>query len=177
MSRSVSTHPNSVEDVFLHGITFEVSFFGLPGYTPGDDDDLPSPDYFEWAEYINDLREVIRERYPSFENADRWCNYPHGENHVVLENGAAEVSVAEYNGLISVSLAPKEGDDTHGYAFETARCATWTSRISRNFVKHLHKRFGKFAVLYSGSASNGEAFFRPLDRPNGLVTSKEGELW
>lgn len=170
MARSVSRHPSAVEVVFLHGILFESSCYDLQ---EGETECEPAWHYFDWGDFIEDLKGVIGERYPSFGTCDRWAGR---EDHVILENEAAEVSVAEYCGLISVSFAPKEGADWD-YHQVTARNANWTGRIADNFREHLHSRFQNFAMIPMGSASNGEAFFRPASRPSGLVTSKEGELW
>lgn len=175
MARSVSTHPASVEDVHLHGIIFDSDIVYPPDYD-FEAETEPLSHYFDWDEFLDDLKGVVKERYPSFDDADRWEGH---ENHVILENGAAEVSVANYCGLIAVSLAPKDGDfyDEGGYDFSTTRNATWTGRIASNFGAHLRKRFESFAMISFGRASNGEEFFRPANRLNGLVTSKEGELW
>lgn len=174
MARSVSTHPDSVEDIYLHGIIFDSD-------VDYNEDGEPEAecDYFEFDEFLDDIESVVCEKYPSFNRCSRWLNYPHGENHVILENGAAEISIAEYCGLYAISLAPKECDSYYedNPGFVTARNAVWTGRIATNFRKHLEKRFPSFAIRRLGSFSNGEAVFAPVNRPDGVVSSKDGTLW
>ncbi|MEC5129017.1 hypothetical protein VSU19_19810 [Verrucomicrobiales bacterium BCK34] len=172
MARSVSHHPSAIEVIYLHGITFE-SDISYPDDFDFQTDEGPAFDYLDFSDFLDDLQETAQGRYPSFHPCDRWVGR---EDHVILENGAAEVSVAEYGGLISISLAPKDGSDWD-YDRETARNANWTGRISTNFRKLLRRRFKPFVQIPLGTASNGESFFRPWAHPEKLISSKEGELW
>lgn len=170
MGRSVSTHPSAVGTVYLHNIVFEDD---IPYDPDNENDDEPRYDYFDWSEFEEDIKNVVNERYPSFESCDRWAGR---EDHVILENACAEISVSSYCGLFAICIAPKDGSDWD-YDAETVRNANWTGRIAHHFEAHLEKRFAGSALRYQGSASNGEAFFRPVERPEGAVTSKEGTLW
>lgn len=172
MARSVSHHPSAVEVIYLHGITFECDLC-YPEDFDFESDERPLFDYLDFANFLDELRETVQGRYPSFQPCNRWLGR---EDHIVLENGAAEVSVAEYCGLISLSLASKDGGDWD-YDRETARNANWTGRISGNFSKLLRRRYKPFVLIPLGTASDGEAFFRPWARPDKLVSSKEGLLW
>lgn len=147
MARSVSRHSHASEVVYLN--------------SPFEDD----PD-FGWRDFIDDLKMVLKEKYKSLDDADRWESR---ENHVILDNRRGEVSVAEYNGLVSVSIAPLDPDN--------ALDVNWADGVAGGFRKHLWKSYPSSALVPAGSASNGEAFFSPLNRVGGLVTSKEGELW
>jgi len=145
MGRSVSYHSNAAKVVFLHDVLSE------------------GAGNWEWDEFIDDLKGVIRERYPSFEDADRWAGR---EDHVILENSAAEISVAEYCGLISVSLAPREASDyDYDYDGESIRAwnENWTNLIANNFHDHLAKRFSKSALRKIGSFSNGEGVYELIN--------------
>jgi|GEM_PF-1341028 len=175
MARSVSRHSNAYETVYLHGISFTWD----QEQEPEDDSEENSEDdsfsFFEFSDFLEYLVTVIQFRYPSFEVADRWEGR---ENHVVLENGSAEISVAEYNGLISICLAPREPSDcSENHAMDYSRNKNWTRMICDNFKKELHKAFHKQALNSTGTFSNGEQAFVPVSRPGGVVTSKEGVLW
>ena len=172
MARSVSHHPAAVEVVYLRGIIFESDIIYPEGHD-FDSDEQPQYDYLDFSEFLDELKKVLHKSFSSLRHCDRWIG---NENHVILENGPAEVSVAEYCGLISVSLAPKDGSD-EDYDQETGRNAIWSGRVANHFRECLHKRYKPFALILLGTASNGEAFFRPLARPDGMFTSKEGELW
>lgn len=132
MGRSVSTHRHSVCTVYLH-----------PEFEDGDD--------FAWTDFVDCLREVLQEKFPSLRNADRWLDR---EDHIILENSRVEVSVSEYCGLVSVCLAPI--DDCNGFHVAVAE------RLAGSFQKCLHKAFGKLALRSIGRASNGEQFFQPV---------------
>lgn len=151
MSRSVSTHPNALATVYLYPFLYA----GVDDY---------------YTQFFEELLEIIRRRFPSFRPCDRWVGR---ENHVVLQNAHAEVSVAEYNGLVSVCLA---ACDDHSEAF-AALSAHWAASASRTFRNHLHRCFADSALLSQGHASNGEQFFTRLQKPGSCVTSKEGQLW
>jgi hypothetical protein len=148
MGRSVSTHSYSEAVVYLHGVV---------------SDDAES---WEWSDFICDLQAVLSCKFKSFSDCDRWEGR---ENHVILENARAEVSVAEYCGLVSVCLAPRDPDN--------ALDGGWCSGVAASFRKTLHKAYPNAALNRLGTASNGEAFFTPINRPEGVVTSKEGVLW
>jgi hypothetical protein len=133
MGRSVSVPHNATATVYL-GIGWEAG------------------DYYDFEDFIEDLQNVVEERYPSFHRTDEWVDR---EDQAVLENGHAQVVVAEYYGLVSVSLVPTpyvyDGcDELH---------EAWCNQVAGNFTAHLHKRFPDFAVRRLGTASNGEAFF------------------
>ena len=156
MSRSVSTHINAVATVYLH---------------PEFEDDVDRE--YEWECFIEDLQNVITgvsgvkgSSYPSMSPCNRWSGR---EDHVILENGRAEVSVSEYCGLVSVCLAPRNVDDPLDEG--------WCGGVASNFKKLLHTAYPNSAMVSMGHFSNGEQVFAPTNRPEGVVTSKEGVLW
>lgn len=150
MSRSVATHSRAVQTFYLH----------------------MEDDESEWDWFIEDLRNVIKERYPSFDDYD---GYNGRETREILSNGHAVVGVSEYCGLVAVCLATRERET---YYSDEARMKnldeSWCYRVK--FREYLATRYSN-GLTRLGSASNGEAFFAPINRPNGMVTSKEGVLW
>jgi hypothetical protein len=155
MSRSVSTHRHAVKTVYL---TAQI----------GEEVEGDETDYWEFNEFIDDVRNVLVERYPSLRECDRWQDR---EDHVIAENGAAEVSVSEYNGIIAICLAPREDDDHP----ECNR--NWVTRIADHWVQHIIRRFKSMVLVSQGTFSNGEQCFQRLTEPESCITSKEGRLW
>lgn len=113
---------------------------------------------FEWQDFVEDVRAVVRERYPSFEDEDRWADR---EERIILENGHAKIVLCEYCGLASVSLVPRhQGDNLWGD--EAALAEAWCHRVARGFREHLHSRYPERALTRLGTFSNGESSgFRP----------------
>jgi len=151
MSRSVSRPSNYTAIVYLHQ-PFEDGGFGC---------------------FVEDLQQVLCDRFPSLSPCDRWLDR---EDRIILENRHAVVTVSEYRGLVAVCLVPEMESALN---YESARIAlseAWCSQVEDSFVKHLHKAFASSALISDGSASNGEQFFHPVSRPEGVVTSKEGTL-
>ena len=147
MARSVLIHPCAEQVVYLQ-------------LEPVDEFDAQ----WQWNEFIDDVRQQVREKFPAFAEADRWVGR---ETRVILESRIAEVSVSEYNGIVAVCLAPRDGNNGMARA--------WCSRAK--FRDHLHAAFGESALISMGTFSNGEQAFRPVSNLHGLVTSKEGTLW
>lgn len=134
MGRSVSTHRHAVATVYLN---------------PEIEDD---GDSFAWDSFVEDLQQnVIADRFPSFSECDRWMDR---EDHVIMENAHAEVSVSEYCGLVAVCLAPRDPDD----AFAVA----WTENFASSFHAHVTKMFKSSALTKVGTFSNGESVFEKI---------------
>jgi len=169
MARSVSTPRNAVVTVYLN--------------QPFDN---PEENFEAFDDFIQDLRQVLDgsagapggKGFASFKECDRWLDR---EDHAVLENGHAVVTVSEYNGIVAVCLVPK-GEDELGYDYgRIALAEAWAHVNSGSFEKLLHGAYENSALRSQGRASNGEQFFSLVNTPgelNGsLVTSKEGRLW
>jgi len=152
MSRSVSTHSDAVSIVYLNP-------------EQGEDD---------WPCFIDDLKQILVARFPSLSPADRWAG---NEDHVILDNCHAEVSVSEYCGLVAVCLAPRLG--RYDYPSVGQLAEHWTNQVSAKFSETLEKAYASSALKSMGHASNGEQFFtRPGKTLNeSCITSKEGQLW
>jgi hypothetical protein len=156
MGRSVSYHRYAVCKVYLQDPA---------GLHADDVDDWLAQEY--WRDFIADLQSLIKSRYPSMSECDRWADR---EEHIILENSRGEVSVSEYCGLVCICLAPRDPDNPLDQG--------WCDRSATAFERFLENHYRHCALLSRGHASNGEQFFAPLQRPDdGLVTSKEGVLW
>ena len=129
MGRSVSTHRHAIATVYLD--------------TPYDHED---EDGFRF--FLEDLAEVLKDKYPSLDDCDRWQDR---EDHVILENRRAEVSVSEYCGLVAVCLAPLDDYNPldHG----------WCDRIASGFRRLLVEAYKGKALTPLGRFSNGEQVF------------------
>jgi hypothetical protein len=119
-----------------------------------------------WDDFREDLEQRLIEKYPSLTPCDKWLD---NEDHVILENDLVYIGVSEYCGLVSLWVIAKENDYT------TAR----NLNMANGFISRIKPGFeAAFGELQSmGRASNGEQFFRPLSRPEGVVSSREGVLW
>jgi hypothetical protein len=160
MSRSVSTPRNATSVVYLHN--------------PQGDQDCGN----DWEDFLLDLRQVLSgiagapggKGFPSLEECDIWLGR---EDHAVMENRHAYVTVSEYNGVVAVCLVPKN----HIYSDEPIPlAANWCAKVAKHFVSLATKAYESCALISNGRASNGEQFFSPVSRPEGVVTSKEGVL-
>lgn len=128
MGRSVSTPNGYVQCVYLY----------------------PELEYGEeahWTDFLEDIRNVVQEKYPSFGHDDRWIGW---EDRAVLDNPYAFVTVSEHAGIVAVCLVPKDRNPLS---------QSWCKKISARFKKHLHKRFPSSALTKLGTASNEESFF------------------
>lgn len=173
MARSVSTPTNAYATAYLN----------RPHIAAGDSE--PDDSFFAeegWEDFLLDLRQVLDgsagapggKGFPSLSECDEWLDR---EDHAIMENRHAYVTVSEYCGLVAVCLVPKE-ESAFGYdSSRLALAEAWTRNNSDRFEKLLHGAFPDSALISQGRASNGEQFFAPVNRPGGLVTSKEGTLW
>lgn len=111
-------------------------------------------DSFEFKEYIEGVQEYIEELWPSFSAEDRWVGR---ELRMIAENSMAYVAVAEYGGLISLSLVPKTEHYLNSYYSDEVALANlteaWTKRIAPKFMKAFNQ-LNRVATF-----SNGESMF------------------
>jgi hypothetical protein len=147
MGRSVSYHGTPI--LYLAGITFGEYVHNDDPDVERDEDGNPVCDYWDFDEFIDDLRNVVLERYPSFYSCSKW---PGREDHALLENKHALLGVSEYCGLISVWIAPDNPD-------RPELADAWISSILRNLKAHLIARFRSFACVKMGTFSNGESVY------------------
>lgn len=118
------------------------------------DDDLDP--YYGWDDFVEGLRNVITEKYPSFQSVTYWVG---NEDHAILENGLAQIVVAEYMGLVSVSLVAlkKPYDEPRPLA------EAWCNRVAKNLLAHINTSYGESAVVKVGRMSNGGGVYRRVN--------------
>lgn len=149
MGRSVATHRDAVAIAYLRP-------------------DLGTEEEC-WLDFLEDLRNVLTERFPSLREEDRWVGR---ETRSILENRHARIVVAEYCGMVSVSLVPKA--DSYGTLL--ALGVQWCASVRGSFHEHLAKRFPDSCMHKIGTASNGESFYR-FNSPDKVGTVVErGEI-
>jgi hypothetical protein len=122
-----------------------------------------------WDDFQEDLTESLIAYYPSLTPCDKWLGRGRSEDHAILENDLVYIGVSEYCRLVSLWVIAKENDYTTARDLNMAN--GFISRIKPGF----EATFGELQSM--GRASNGEQFFRPKTRPEGVVSSKEGVLW
>lgn len=118
----------------------------------------------EFSDSIVNAEYALREKYPSLKPASGWVG---NEGRIILENAFTKVVVSEYCGLVAVSAA----------ASPNPLAPAWVEKLDLSIAAAC---FGP-VLNKIGSASNGEAFFKPADGIErgdlGLgFTSKEGWL-
>lgn len=105
-------------------------------------------DEFEW--FVDDVRARVAELWPSLTEADRWIG---NEVHVVAENAHSVVAVAEYGGLVSISLGSNYDRGEYWRDPEPTLGAHWRSQISERFLTE----FSEYDKI--GTFSNGESVY------------------
>ena len=134
MGRSVSYLNNSV---FVLYFPFECE--------EGDD--------FAWDDMIDSLQCAIKRRLPSYYPTDKWGGR---EERIILENSLLSIAVAEYCGLVSLSVAPRNNDYD---AWHESFALRHANQIKGTLEKILND-LGLTNLRKIGTASNGEAFFQ-----------------
>ena len=134
--------------------------------------DASEYDQDTWGDFIDDVRYVLCDRFPSVTEDGGWIER---ENRIIASNAFAHFGVSEYCGLAAVWVAPRE----QGYCGEgaTALRDRWIDQIGPSFDK-LFSCWGN-ALRQIGRFSNGEALFQPVNAASkgGLgYSSKEGWL-
>ncbi len=135
MGRGVSTPTDAIATVFLHR-EFE--------------------EQYEWDEFLDDLRSIVREKYPSFQDYDRWIGR---EDHAILENGHACITVSSYCGVVAICLVPAEYPQTD--TPELARA--WCEQVEASWEAYVESRYHDETMTPIGTASNGETFYQKAE--------------
>lgn len=123
----------------------QVAYIETPTLFDDEGLELENYDYYDWDDFVEDVFNVLQEKFPTLDEANRWdCR----ETRIFAENGLAEFGISEYFGLVSISVRPK--DDAPNFA------KSWTEKI--NLTGLIKSKFDK---VYSkdGSLSNGEAIY------------------
>lgn len=111
-------------------------------------------DSFDWDDFVENIREMAKEHFTSFVNADEWLDI---EDHVILENTYAQVGVSEYGGVASVWLRSKSADYRYKHDAVTAKASDdWCETVAEEF-RHLFCEYTKITTF-----SNGESLYRRL---------------
>ena len=102
----------------------------------------------DWDDQIDYFVSELESAFPSIGVDKGWMG---NEGRVVASNRYARIVVAEYCGLVSLSIVP-EGYD--------ALSEAWARRVEPRFNKIVESCFGtRYNKL--GSMSNGEGVFQP----------------
>ena len=133
MGRSVMTASNAVASVFFQSEWAEE---------------------YEWQDEIDNVRSVIQERFPTFENCDYWPDrgFYGGEVHAILENGHSYVTISDYCGTVAICLVPRINENN--------LAEPWCRRIANNWCELLNKAFNGMAKV--GTMSNGVSVYRKV---------------
>jgi|13_taG_2_1085334.scaffolds.fasta_scaffold36283_2 hypothetical protein len=141
MGRSVSVPHNATCTAFLH---------------LDHDHEDPDESFGVWEDFLDHLWHTLRAKYKSLRPDDRWVGR---EEKVHWSNDHADVVIADYCGLVSVSLVPKDRP-YNDEASEKAIAEAWCDQVSTGFLDLINSTFGGLRKI--GTASNGEAFFQAI---------------
>lgn len=115
---------------------------------------------WDWDDLLSEVRNYAQSRYPSLEYCRRWLDR---ECQAVLENAHALLVVSEYNGLVALSIVPKnEGLAPH-----------WCNQVD---LDDLVTCFGP-RLISKGRFSNGEQVFIHADLSSRENISSNGSRW
>ena len=95
---------------------------------------------------LMDIREHVMYKYPEFEAVDEWEGR---DVHVILQSPLVEIAVAEYCGVISLSVRTLEDADQD-------KAATWIE----HFFKRAIAPWAKARKI--GTFSNGESVYEEI---------------
>jgi hypothetical protein len=109
-------------------------------------------DPIDWDDWVEDVRNVIRSDYPSFSVDDRWVGQ---EERAILSNCRADVVVAEYCGLASISLVPTE--ESLAYLSEQNLHDAWCEQIEARWTERINAAFNGLRKV--ATFSNGESVY------------------
>lgn len=112
-----------------------------------------------WDDNMANLSSALCAAFPSLRKPpkDRWIG---DENHVLLENSLAAVTVSEYCGLVAVCLVP-ERRDAYGLIEQDPLSVRWTASVEARFRKIVAETFG-IELAKMGTFGNGEAVFEQV---------------
>jgi hypothetical protein len=111
---------------------------------------------WEWDSFIECLREVLQESFPSLEPDDTWIGR---ELRSVLENCHARIVVSDYCGVASVSLAENDRYDEYDWR---SLSGAWCGQVAAKFRRILHERFPEWAMVKLGTMSNGVSVYQSI---------------
>jgi hypothetical protein len=126
-------------------------------YSYEDDSDM---DQFYWEEFKVEIMECFN-NCPSLvaPRKDKWDGR---ETIIILENSLAEVGIAEYCGLVSVSIRPRMGDMV-SYDDEYVNLGRkWIDQVWPGIIRNFKEAFPTSMLTKLGTFSNGEAIYQKI---------------
>jgi len=109
---------------------------------------LESVDYWDFQEWLEDIKARIAHIWPSFSPCDTWFDR---EDHAIMENHLTYIGISEYCGMTAIWIVPKTDNQSGRCIYALAK--HFITRIQPKFMaefNHYH-RIGRF--------SNGESIF------------------
>lgn len=107
-----------------------------------------------WYDLIEDIRATAKLKYPSLQDIN---NAWDGEGKVILSNDHCNIVLAEYMGVVSLSLVPVWEDEYRPDL--TALHVAWCQQIMDGFMETMHSAFQDTALIKMGTMSNGETVY------------------
>jgi hypothetical protein len=137
----------------------KVSYFEWPRYSSYNEEteqDEISEDYEDSYIVIEDIQESIMSEFPEFDRSKKWDS---NEVSIILQGHGAEIGLAEYCGLASLSIRIDENELDYNdyneaeYNEQYDKILSW---INENWprISAGYSQFNKVATF-----SNGEAIF------------------
>lgn len=114
-----------------------------------------SMDTHDWDWFVDDIRAVLKHRYPSLSDADRWLGR---EDHVIASNCHADIVLCEYCGLVSLSIVPTQEDGWH-YGPEQNLHDAWCNQVADGFRAVIAANWPTYNRI--GTMSNGVSVYQP----------------
>lgn len=91
-----------------------------------------------WDDDIMNLSDKLRDAFPSLTKCDRWLGRGNSEDHAILENRHAAVSVSEYCGVVAVCLVPEPRSE---YESSPMIAHHWCAQVEAKFRKIVAEAF------------------------------------
>lgn len=105
-------------------------------------------DEWEFYDLVDNLRHVIKSKYPSVYDVDTWIER---EVRVIAENTFAKFTISEYCGMVCVCLVPNERDNYWGNDPVGNLTSNWCNQICAGFVKLMDEHFKTVGIVAHGS--------------------------
>lgn len=151
MGRSVN-YLNNAEVVIYFHFESEVN-------EEGEYDDFESQ--FAWEDLTNNLICEIKSKLPSYyEEKNKWDNR---ETKIILSNNLCNIGISEYCGLVSLSVACKDGENywPDNKAYHEQFSKYHANKIKNTLQKIVDDLTGS-RLNKIGTFSNGESVFEKL---------------
>jgi len=113
--------------------------------------EIEYPEDFQY-QVIEIIQDSIMRVFPSIEVTDRWAGR---EDHIICENGHAEIAVSEYCGLCSLSIRVRQ-DSEHPEISEHWINQIWP-RLEKEMIQLFENVYQKV-----GTFSNGESVYEKI---------------